>query len=79
MKTVLKCEKAGKTVKDLSGNELACRYCNGLITVEDIGGKLKVHLSIGNMFSLPRIPHAMFNCPATLPDPRKSNLVEVVK
>jgi len=68
---LLRCKYQGKPVKDLMGQPLACRWCKG---IEFEGNYIKVKVE-GFLGSLPRIPWAMFNCPATLPDPRKSNLI----
>jgi len=72
----LKCKKAGQSVVDSTGQPLACSACNGEITV--VGGRIALS-PIGGMLSLPRIPLANFNCPATISNPRESELVEVVE
>jgi len=81
MKLKLKCKMAGKDIRDVNGLPLACKDCSGEIEVEvDESGKvLHVQLLLRNMRTLPRRPFASFDCPSTLSDPRKSDLVEVVK
>ena len=68
----LKCKKAGE-------KGLACEYCEGIIEVKEIGGVRHLYLKINNYMSLPRKETEGFDCPATLPKPEESDLVEVIE
>jgi len=71
----LRCKMAGKDVRALDGQPLACRQCTGIIEIGDNYVRLKIRTKL----SLPRIPYALFNCPATLADPTKSDKVEIIE
>ena len=83
--TKLKCKMAGKRITAVIDPEceLACSRCSGIITVEtkEVNGIVikRVRLDVKTYATLPRIPLADFNCPATIPDPTKSDIVEVIE
>ena len=81
LKTIkLKCKIAGKQVKTLDNLPVICPHCDGIIEVQIVDDKIVSKRLKSKMFGrVPRIPYAMFNCPATILDPRKSELVEVIK
>lgn len=71
----LACSKAGQKVKTMTDNsDAACGSCSGIIIIDEISQYFEE--SVKGMFSLPRKPITSFNCPMTLADPRKSELVE---
>ena len=76
----LKCKVAGKHVKTLDGLPVICEHCEGIIIVQIANDRVVGKRLKSKMFGrVPRIPYAMFNCPATILDPRKSELVEVIE
>jgi hypothetical protein len=56
------CKHKGEPLKDLRGNELACKYC---VRIEYNRQARIVNVVKTMMLSNPRVPWAMFNCPAT--------------
>ena len=77
----LRCKKAGEDVRAVfdKNMEFACKYCTGIIEVKEIGGSRFVFLDIKSYHTLPRKELTGFNCPATTPNPEKSDLVEVIE
>ena len=80
LKTIkLKCKMAGKRVRTLDNLPVICEHCEGIIIVQIVDDRIVSKRLKCNMFGrVPRIPYTMFNCPATILDPRKSDLVEVI-
>jgi len=79
-KIKLKCLKC-KNVKSeeiLTPIEIACNYCSGEIEliVDDSGKIIKKSLKLYKSVPIPTKGITIFTCPITLPDPRKSNLVQ---
>lgn len=70
-----RCKMAGRDVRDINGNILACLKCAGIIVKDKFG--LRLEKPVGDMLSPPRKPIAPFNCPLGDPNAlRDKNLVE---
>ena len=79
----LKCKLAGKEPQCFDTTvTYACRYCSGEITLyveEETNKILMKKLEKSYPATVPRKYRCGFDCPAMLPDPRQSNLVEQVQ
>ena len=68
------CSKRGQNIKSVTGQQLACLGCDGVMTVE--GSHVTSPSIKGGFWSFPRKATAGFDCPVTIADPSGSELVE---
>ena len=71
---IVTCSKAGSVVISKKTNIIAmCKDCSGKIEIDN--GSVTLSTKVDGFRPLPRKPDFEFNCPATISNPKSSELV----